>query len=78
MKQVGVPDFAEELGQKAAISVGVLDTGINGDHSDLLENYDSSLSYDFIDDQSGGADENGHGTEVAGIIGASVNGKGVF
>ena len=42
---------------------------------DLADNYDTSLSYDFVNDKSGSIDDNGHGTEVAGVIGARVNGK---
>jgi len=56
-----------------------MDTGIDPSHTDLTNNYDSALSYNFLTDSGSGAtDDNGHGTEVAGIIGAEVNGHGVF
>lgn len=74
MEKVGVPGFVEELSTKERIKVGVLDTGIDSAHPDLAGNYDTALSYDFVADKSGGIDDNGHGTEVAGIIGARVNG----
>lgn len=78
MEKVGVPSFAEELSTKGKIQVGVLDTGIDSTHTDISGNYNASLSYDFVNSQSGGIDDNGHGTQVAGIIGAQVNGTGVF
>ena len=56
------------------IKVGVIDTGIDGDHEDLTDNVDSSLSHSFNSlHQSGLVDISGHGTHVAGIIGASGN-----
>lgn len=78
MEQVGIPAFAEELATKAKVKVGVFDTGIDTTHSDLSGNSDTSLSYDFVNSHSGSTDDNGHGTEVAGVIGAQVNGAGVF
>lgn len=78
MDRVGVPSFAEELSQKNKIKVGVLDTGIDTTHRDLSGNADIPLSYDFVNALSGSTDDNGHGTEVAGVIGAQVNGAGVF
>lgn len=56
-----------------SINVGVIDTGIFT-HSDLEENLNFSLSKDFSPYQSGPfVDEVGHGTHVAGIIGAKGN-----
>lgn len=54
------------------IRVFVLDTGIADDHPDININRD--LSKDFTtDDSSDWSDKNGHGTHVAGTIGASDN-----
>lgn len=53
----------------------VIDTGIDLDHPDL--NVDSSRSRSFIRDVSPD-DGNGHGSHVAGIIGARDNGVGVI
>lgn len=59
------------------VTVGVLDSGINASHPDLHNNVDFSLSKSFVDDAPL-TDTNGHGTSVAGIIGAcSNNGIGV-
>lgn len=63
--------------------MGVLDTGINGNHLDLINNINTTLSCNFTNidtfdemSQSNESNENalidnvGHGTHVAGIIGA--------
>lgn len=60
------------------VLVGVIDSGIDGDHEDLSGNmYSSSSFYDFTSEscvQVGPNDYyNSHGTHVAGIIGAVGN-----
>lgn len=58
------------------ILVGVIDTGISYTHPDLQNRINISLSEDFSEDpNSTGAlnDTYGHGTRVAGIIGAQTN-----
>lgn len=58
------------------ILVGVMDTGISYTHPDLQNRINFSLSEDFSEDpNSAGAlnDTDGHGTHVAGIIGAQTN-----
>ena len=54
----------------------ILDTGIDFDHPDL--NVDATRSKSFIPDVASADDENGHGTHVAGIIGAKNNTFGVL
>ena len=54
----------------------VIDTGIDFDHPDLT--VDATQSKSFISGQSSAEDENGHGTHVAGIIGAKNNTIGVL
>ena len=54
----------------------VIDTGIDFDHPDLT--VDAAQSKSFISGQSSADDENGHGTHVAGIIGAKNNTIGVL
>ncbi len=53
----------------------VIDTGIDLTHPDL--NIDTQRSRSFVADVTSANDENGHGTHVAGIIGAKNNGVGV-
>lgn len=58
--------------------VFILDSGINP-HEDLLENLDTKLFYNAVTNQVGSApDDNGHGTHVAGTIGAVANSIGVI
>jgi subtilisin len=52
----------------------IIDTGIDLDHPDL--NVDASRSKSFVSGQTSADDENGHGTHVAGIIGAKNNSMG--
>ena len=59
-----------------AVRVGVIDTGIESDHPDLVDNLVEGKS--FVSDVTSTTDTNGHGTHVAGIIGAvGDNGIGV-
>ncbi|WP_051283960.1 S8 family peptidase [Desulforegula conservatrix] len=57
------------------IDVAVLDTGIDLDHPDLNVSIERSVT--FIRTRTGADDDNGHGTHVAGIIGAKDNDIGV-
>ncbi|MCK8493721.1 S8 family peptidase [Spirosoma sp. RP8] len=56
-------------------TVWIIDTGIDLDHPDL--NVDLTRSRSFVSGQTSADDENGHGTHVAGIIGAKNNNVGV-
>src|SRR3954452_19432682 len=56
--------------------VAVLDTGVNASHPDLAGGVTSG--YDFVNNDANAADDYGHGTAVAGIIGARAgNGIGI-
>jgi subtilisin family serine protease len=54
--------------------VGIVDTGIDLEHPDLVHNL-LSQGYDFFNDRPGAIDRHGHGTHVAGIIAADGNNK---
>jgi subtilisin len=54
----------------------IVDTGIDFDHPDL--NVDQTKSRSFVPNITSADDENGHGTHVAGIIGAKNNDIGVL
>jgi len=54
----------------------IIDTGIDFDHPDLT--VDANRSRSFINGVTSADDENGHGTHVAGIIGAKNNTIGVL
>ena len=55
--------------------VWIIDTGVDTDHPDL--DVDTVLSKCFVKGQTSVEDNNGHGTHVAGIIGALNNSIGV-
>lgn len=52
----------------ADVTIAVLDSGIDLEHPDLKQNI--ILGYDFVNDDSAAWDDNGHGTAIAGVIGA--------
>jgi len=55
--------------------VWIIDTGVDTDHPDL--DVDTLLSKSFVSNETNVEDNNGHGTHVAGIIGALNNSFGV-
>jgi len=61
-----------ELGSPDII-VAIVDTGIDLDHPDLMANVDTSIDYDFVNEDSVAQDDHGHGTHVAGIVAAEIN-----
>lgn len=65
-----------EQGTKQVV-VAVVDTGIDSNHRDLRSNiaYDQKrhFGFDFVTNQPDPIDDHGHGTHVAGIIGAAAN-----
>ncbi len=73
------------------VTVGILDSGIDARNPDLAPNFDAAKSRNFVTDIpaidgtcefSGckdpvGWDDSGHGTHVAGTVGAAANGSGI-
>jgi thermitase len=60
----------------AAVTIAVLDSGVDLGHPDLAAKIVGG--YDFVNDDAVAQDDNGHGTQVAGIAAAmSNNGTGV-
>lgn len=64
------------------IKVAILDSGIDYNHPELVDNYKGGYNFaydnnDPFDDTMSGYTKSGHGTHVAGIIGARENGTGV-
>ena len=78
MRLIGA-DKIWDVNQGIGVRVGVLDTGIDSDHIDFMQDGVSSVAsgYNAI---TGGSteDDHGHGTSVASIIGARRNGVGII
>ncbi len=70
LRRIGAPFVWEKLKEKR-IRVGIIDTGINTSHPDLHGNIVEGVS--TLDDISSYEDDYGHGTHIAGIIGANNN-----
>ena len=76
---------ADATGQ--GVTVGIIDTGVDASHPDIAPNFDARLSRNFTMDipsvdgpcevatciDPANVDEDGHGTHVAGIVGAASN-----
>ena len=77
---IGVEIPREQGFEGQGIKIGIIDTGIDYDHPDLRGFGPSGKvvgGYNFVDNDNKTIDTNGHGTEVAGIIAADGNLKGV-
>ncbi|GGM65399.1 S8 family serine peptidase [Dactylosporangium sucinum] len=73
------------------VTVGILDTGVDASQPDIAPNFNWALSKNFAKDMPDidgpcevascldpvGTDDGGHGTHVAGTIGAAANGFGI-
>jgi lantibiotic leader peptide-processing serine protease len=82
--------YAVEQGDHS-VTVGIMDTGIDGTHPDIAPNFNQALSRNFVTDieaidgpcehpgcvDPANDDDDGHGTHVAGTIGSPINGLGI-
>ncbi len=79
---VGAASVARDLGATGAgTTVAILDTGVDYRHPDLGAGFGPGHKvaggYDLVNDDPDPADDNGHGTLVAGILAASGSARGV-
>lgn len=61
----------------SGVEVAVIDTGIEASHPDLFVVAEADIVCDSSGDCANGTDPQGHGTHVAGTIGAAADGDGV-
>jgi len=71
LKRVGYPAAWDRTRGLASVVVAVLDTGVAGAVPDLQHSVTGG--YNVLAPQTDAADDNGHGTSVAGIIAARTN-----
>lgn len=71
--KIQLPDAWDITTGSNTIRVGVIDSGIDASHPELQNRVNRELSQGFIDSVSPLVDPIGHGTHVAGIIGAQGN-----
>ena len=93
MRQIGATpggSYRVQRGDRRVL-VGVIDTGIDGTHPDIVDNFDARLSRNFTTDipaldgpcefpsckDPANWDDDGHGTHVASTIAAPINGRGI-
>jgi subtilisin family serine protease len=68
-----------QCGKGAGITVAVVDSGVQANHPDLSGRVrpGAAIVNGAVQNGGGATDVNGHGTHVAGIVGAAENGVGV-
>lgn len=77
MEKIGASDAWETSTGSSGVFVAVIDTGIDYEHPDLADNMgrdkDGNVGWDFVGKHNRPMDTDGHGTHVAGSIGAAGN-----
>jgi thermitase len=71
-QHIGAPCAWERSAGATAITVAVVDSGVDLNHPDLAGRLRSD-GFNFVDGNADPSDRNGHGTHVAGIIAAALN-----
>lgn len=79
MQMVGAtPETAHRVATGEGVSVGIIDTGIDGSHPDIAPNLDRQRSRDFVRrGATADRDPAGHGTHIAGVVAAASNDLGI-
>ncbi len=79
-QQWGPPCIDAERGWEVEVGnsniiVAIVDTGIDFDHPDLIANVDTSIDWDFVNNDNNAQDDHGHGTHVAGTVAADIHNR---
>jgi thermitase len=76
-RDMGLETAWDKVTDCSSVVVAVIDTGMKMTHNDLKDNLWSNLGgdhgYDFVNSDTDPTDDEGHGTHVAGTIGARGN-----
>lgn len=72
LRELGVLQ-AHRLSQGAAVRIAVIDTGVDYDHPDLRDRI--VQRHDFVSDDNGSFTGDRHGTQIAGVIAATADGR---
>lgn len=76
LSQIGAPKAWETVRDQTKLTIAIVDTGVDLDHPDLKANLVPGIN--LVNPNEPPDDDNGHGTSVAGVIGAvGNNGLGV-
>jgi len=73
MEKINAPSAWDITTGDSSVMVALIDTGVDYTHEDLADNVEESLGYNLADNSTDVMDVYGHGTRVAGVIGASAN-----
>ena len=77
LSQVGAQCAWASTTGSADVTVAVVDSGVDMNHPDLADRLRAD-GRDFVDGDDDPSDENGHGTNVAGIVAATLdNAEGI-
>ena len=78
VKRIGAGTVHDGGNKGLGVKIGIIDSGINYNHPDLTDNFDSlNRGYDFVQNDNDPMDVYGHGTHVAGTACAEDNDFGV-
>ncbi len=76
LTQIGAPTAWEVSLGSSSLIVAIVDSGVDAGHPDLRKQL--IPGYDFVNDDADASDDNGHGTQMAGIVAAEAfNGLGI-
>ncbi|MHA7967113.1 S8 family peptidase [Paenibacillus sp. CAU 1782] len=76
LREIGALRAWESLSGNTDLTIALIDTGVDLNHPDLADNLVPGIN--LIDPKKSAQDDNGHGTSVAGVVGAvGNNGTGV-